>query len=84
MFLKLIHLVAQCSKITNTGLTQKHYITYFCYLPLSTSNVRMSEGTFCHVEVHIYKSSVRFVNGTDLRLQQKRGVVRLNFKIRQL
>ena len=33
----------------------KTYITsFFRFLLLSTSNVRMSEGTFCHVEVHIY------------------------------
>ena len=31
------------------------HITYFffAFLLLSTSNVRMSEGTFCRVEVHI-------------------------------
>ena len=28
---------------------------FFAFLLLSTSNVRMSEGTFCRVEVHIVK-----------------------------
>ena len=52
--LKLIHLVAQCSKITNTVLFLKHIRHDFsAFLPLSTSNARMSEGTFCRVEVHI-------------------------------
>ena len=44
---KLINLVAKCSKITYTCTS------FFPFLLLSASNVRMSEGTFCHVEVHI-------------------------------
>ena len=36
------------------SVISKTYMTsFFCLLLLSTSNVRMSEGTFCHVEVHI-------------------------------
>ena len=43
--LKFIHLVS----IT--------YITsFFIFLLLSTSNVKMSDGTFCRVEVHMVKS----------------------------
>ena len=36
------------------SVISKTYITlFFRYLLLSTCNVRMSEGTFCRVEVHI-------------------------------
>ena len=36
------------------SVISKMYITSFSsFLLLSTSNVRMSEGTFCRVEVHI-------------------------------
>ena len=52
--LNLIHLVAQCSNITYTVLFLKRILHHFsAFLLLSTSNVRMSEGTFCRVEVHI-------------------------------
>ena len=52
--LKLIQLVAQCSMITNTVLFLKRiFHIFFRFLLLSTSNARMSEGTFCRVEVHI-------------------------------
>ena len=51
--LKLTHLVAQCSKVTNTVLFLKRIFHQFsAFLLLDTSNVRMSEGTFCRVEVH--------------------------------
>ena len=41
-------------QITPNIVVSKTYIkTFFRFLLLSTSNVRMSEGTFCHVEVHI-------------------------------
>ena len=30
-----------------------HISSFFRFLPLSASTVRMSEGTFCRVEVHI-------------------------------
>ena len=54
--LKLLHLVAQCSKITNTVLFLKRILHHFhAFLLLSTGNVRMSEGTFCHFEVHMVK-----------------------------
>ena len=50
----LVHWVAQCSKITNTVLLLKHIFHDFsAFEQLSISNVRMSEGTFCHVEVYI-------------------------------
>ena len=56
-----IQLVAQCSKITNTSVISKTYISYFFhFLLLSTSNARMSEGTFCRVEVHIYATLANF------------------------
>ena len=42
--LKFIHLVAHCSKITNTVLFLKRILHHY---------VRMPEGTFCRVEVHI-------------------------------
>ena len=52
--LKLIYFVVQCSKITNTLLFLKHKLHDFpAFLQFSNSNVRMSEGTFCHVEVHM-------------------------------
>ena len=36
------------------SVISKTYISLvFCFLLLATSNVRMSEGTFCRVEVHI-------------------------------
>ena len=36
------------------GVISKPYITSFSrFLLLSTSNVKMSEGTFCRIEVHI-------------------------------
>ena len=36
------------------SVISKTYITrFFCFLPLSTRYVRMSEGTFCRVEVHM-------------------------------
>ena len=39
------------------SVISKTYITlFFHFLPLPTSNVRMSEGTFCRVEVHIRRS----------------------------
>ena len=51
---KLIYLVAQCTKCTNTMLFLKHIVHDFStFLLLSTTYVRMSEGTFCHVEVHL-------------------------------
>ena len=38
------------------SVISKTYITlFFHFLSLPTSNVRMSEGTFCRVEVHIAK-----------------------------
>ena len=50
--LKLIHFVAQYSKITNTVLFLIRILHHFFrFLLLSTCNVRMSEGTFCRVEV---------------------------------
>ena len=52
---KLIHLIALCSKITHTVLFLKrilHHFSAFCCF-LQSSNVRMSEGTFCRVVVHI-------------------------------
>ena len=59
--LKLNHLVAQSSKITNTVLFLKCILHYFLrYLLLSTSNIRMSEGTFCHVEVQITFLTAKF------------------------
>ena len=57
--LKLIHLVAQCSKVTNTVLFLKrilHHFPAFSSL-LSSRNVRMSEGTFCRVEVQLISKS---------------------------
>ena len=52
--LKLIHLVAQCSKVTNTVFFLKHILhIFFRFLLLSTIYVRMSEGTFCRVQVHM-------------------------------
>ena len=49
--LKLIHLVALCSKITNTVLflkrTLHHFSAFCCFLLV------ISEGTFCRVEFHI-------------------------------
>ena len=52
--LKLIRRVAQCSKITNTVLLLKQIFHDFsAFEQLSISNVRMSEGTFCRVGVHI-------------------------------
>ena len=55
--LKLIHLVAQCSKITNIVLFLKrilhHFPRFFLLSTTDCSNVRMSEGAFCRVEVHI-------------------------------
>ena len=54
--LKLISLVVQCSKITNKVFFvyfKNAFYIIFPFLLLSTSNVRMSEGTFCRVEVHI-------------------------------
>ena len=51
---KLIHLVAKCSKVTNTMLLLKCILHNFSiFLLLFTRNVRMSEGTFCRVEVHL-------------------------------
>ena len=38
----------KCSVISKTYIT-----SVFRFLLLTTSNVRMSEGTFCRVEVHI-------------------------------
>ena len=53
--LKLIYFAVQCSKITNTVLFLKHKLhDFLAFLQFFKSNVRMSEGTFCHVEVHIY------------------------------
>ena len=52
--LKLFHWVAQRSKFYKYSVISKTYIASFCrFLLLSTSNVRMSEGTFCRVEVHV-------------------------------
>ena len=52
--LKPIYFVVQCSKITNTLLFLKHKLHDFpAFLQFSNSNVRMSEGTFCHVEVQL-------------------------------
>ena len=52
--LQLIYSVAQCSKITNTVLLLKHKSHDFStFVQFSTSNVKMSEGTFCRVEVHM-------------------------------
>ena len=52
--LKLTHLVVHRSKITLYNVISKMYITsFFRILTLSSNNVRMSEGIFCRVEVHI-------------------------------
>ena len=51
--LKLIYSVARCSKITNTVLFIKHIFHDFsAFVKFSICNLRMSEGTFCHVAVH--------------------------------
>ena len=34
-------------------ISKMHITLFFRYLLLSTSNIRMSEGTFCRIEVHI-------------------------------
>ena len=45
------------------SVISKTYITSFSrFLLLSTRNVRMSEGTFCRVEVHIVKVGCEVVN----------------------
>ena len=42
------------SKDNKCSVISKTYITsFFSFLLLSTSNVRMSKGTFCRVEVHM-------------------------------
>ena len=46
-------MVAQCSNITNIVLFLKRVLHDFSFFPLSTSNVGMSEGTFCRIVVHI-------------------------------
>ena len=52
--LKLIYSVAQCSKITNTARFINNKLRDFsAFVQFSTSNVRMSEGTFCRVVVHL-------------------------------
>ena len=35
-------------------ISKTHIAWFFRFLPLSPSNIRMSEGTFCRVEVHMY------------------------------
>ena len=53
--LKPIYSIAQCSMITNTVSFLEH-ILHDCPAKIwefSARNVRMSEGTFCHVDVHI-------------------------------
>ena len=54
-------MLAQCSKITSTVLFLKHLLhdfSSFLQLSISIINVRMSEGTFCHVEVHMLLSNM--------------------------
>ena len=51
----IIYSIAQCSMITNTVSFLK-YILHDCPAKIwefSARNVRMSESTFCHVDVHI-------------------------------
>ena len=40
-----------------------HIKSFFRFLLLSTSNVRMSEGTFCRVEVHIFSKQILLTRG---------------------
>ena len=60
--LKLIHWVAQCSKVTKiTVLLLKHIFHEFSvFEQLSISNDMMSEGTFCRVGVHICIGKVNY------------------------
>ena len=52
--LKLIYSIAHCSKITNTVAFTKHRSHDFsAFVQFPTGNVRVSEGTFCHVAVHM-------------------------------
>ena len=52
--LKPIYSIAQCSMITNTVLFLKHILNDCpAFWQFSTRKVRISEGTFCHVDVHI-------------------------------
>ena len=51
--LKLTYSVAQCSKITNTVLFLNHiFHDFYAFVQFSSSNVKLSEGTFCRVAVH--------------------------------
>ena len=36
-----------------SAISKMNFTLFFRYLLLSTSNIRMSEGTFCRVEVHM-------------------------------
>ena len=48
------------------SVISKTYITSFSlFLLLFTSNVKISEGTFCHVEVHIYIYLIKMFQTTS-------------------
>ena len=70
--LKHIYLVAQCSKIIDTVLFLDHiFYDFSAFDQFPTSNVRMSEGTFCHAGVHIILYSEKKTRGLKFRIYEK-------------
>ena len=79
--LKLIYFAVQCSKITNTVLFLKHKLhDFLAFLQFFKSNVRMSEGTFCHVEVQMFCPFAHFLKDfpfSFLQIKNRQGQHRI-------
>ena len=70
------------SKDNKYSVISKTYITsFFSFLLLSTSNVRMSEGTFCRVEVHIVFTMILLeqTNRREESKNKKEHTIKFNF-----
>ena len=63
---KFIYLVIQCFEHTNTVLFQKCiYHIFFAITQFYDINIKMSEGTFCHVEAHLVARGCQILSGTQ-------------------
>ena len=73
--------MAQYSKFTITLLFINHILHDFsAFVQFSTSTVRMSEGTFCRVAVHVYMYISRLISHVNIVIRIKKLYTKQNNK----